>query len=68
MGMHDKLDEKVFKIIQNTSSIRFGDIVYQMNAGRKPGKGVDPREVDRALQRLRKHGRLFFSRHGWNSW
>lgn len=66
MRKNDDFDQKVLKLIHKVGNVKFGDVVLRMNRGRKPGKGVNTRELDRALQRLRKAGYVAFdSKTGW---
>lgn len=61
-------DEKILKIVQAHQPLKFASVVLRVNQRRGPGKGVDTREVDRALQRLRKACYVAFDpKVGWTT-
>jgi len=60
-GKNDEFDARVLKVLSRAVHLRFSDIEEKMS-----GVAYSTREIDRALQRLRKAGKAkFVARHGW---
>ncbi len=63
-GENDEFDSDVLAHLSRAVHRKFSDIHDRMSVER--GDSVEPRKIDRALQRLRKAGKVkFVARHGW---
>jgi len=63
-GKNDEFDARVLKVLSRAVHLRFSDIEEKLSG--LAGVAYSTREIDRALQRLRKAGKVkFVARHGW---
>ncbi len=64
MNKNDEFDADVLSHLRHLEHRTFSNIHDIMSVER--GDAVEPRKIDRALQRLRKAGKVkFVVRHGW---